>query len=227
MPQPPVRDQYQQPIRQFEPSTALRVIDTLASRNPNGDFNVDDSKIIIRYAPQYCSEGQSQEDKHDRYVNMTFFILSCISPIIQRMEGSADHHDLDCVSRFKDIKTRLGTCHIVIVTTTRDLAGDGGEITARTKTGRDEQNNTIGQSGLNFIDGSLNAPLEAYADVVKEARENGFRRINCSARMLFFEALELSYLVGYMSPDENIDVKTDAARALDMRSDEAKLRGTR
>lgn len=159
---------------------------------------------------------------------MTFFILSCISPLIRRREGSTDHYDQDCVSRFKDIKVRLGTCHIVIVTTTRDLAGNGGEITARTKTGRDEgQNNTMGQSGLNFIDGSLNAPLEAYADVVKEARENGFRRINCSARMLFFEAMELSYLVGYMNPEENIDVKTDAARALDMRSDEAKLRGTR
>lgn len=155
---------------------------------------------------------------------MTFFILSCISPLIRKL-NSAKEYDVELATRFADIKTRLGTCHIVIVTTTRDLAGNGGEITARTKTGRDEgQNNTMGQSGLNFIDGSLNAPLEAYADVVKEARENGFRRINCSARMLFFEAMELSYLVGYMSPEENIDVKTDAARAEDLRNEEGRLR---
>ena len=217
-------NQYQQPQRPFEPSTALRVIDTLASRNPNGDFQVDDSKIIIRYAPQYCSEGQSQEDKHDRYVNMTFFILSCISPLIRKLDQS-NAFNVELMAKFADIKVRLGTCHIVIVTTTRDLAGNGGEITARTKTGRDEQNNSMGQSGLNFIDGSLNAPLEAYADVVKEARENGFRRINCSARMLFFEAMELSYLVGYMNPEENIDVKTDSARASDLRDEEGRIRG--
>lgn len=121
---------------------------------------------------------------------------------------------------FDDIKARLGACHIVIVSTKKEEHGDIVEVKAMTRTGKEGD-----EGSLNAIEGGeLGAPESSYADVVREARENGFRRNNCAARMMFFEALELSYLVGYMSPDENIDVKTDAARAEDLRSEEGRLR---
>lgn len=204
-----------------ESSTALRAISILASRNPEGDFKVDDSRLIIKYSPQYISEGSSQEDKHDRYTNMTFFILSCIAPRVR--ERRRDPQD-EMVLEYDDLRSDLSKCHIVAVGSEPKTIGGRIEYTEfKTSIGRGD-----GKDGMNAIPSAdVLTPISGFAEGLKEARENGFRRINCTARMNYFRALQLAYLIGYIDPDEGMDISVNKPRAEKMLSEEEKLRQMR
>lgn len=184
-----------------EPNTALRMLEILAAK-VTGDFDLDMLTQSIILAPEWIAEGRSQEDKHTRYIAATFKIVAAVTPYmmdksleLNKVMMETDDGSVSLKQQFSKIRSEATACNIVAVSAgvgspNMDKAADYCVTVSFSEKMEDGE-----QQFVALKSGKIEVREEDFTLAFKEAKENGYRRINCHAMTTFFSALELWYAV--------------------------------
>jgi hypothetical protein len=175
--------------KQSEPSTFLRMVSILSSQ-VEGDFELDVEKLLVHLGHQWITEGKTQEDKHDRYVNSTIYILDSIGPLIEKRREVNEKDKL--VVLYDEINMQMETCDDVAISACLSQSGDMGTVMFEISTAASKRKDCKDDKAkLETMTHKLECLPELYDIAIKEARENGFRRLNCGARTHYRKTLGL------------------------------------
>ncbi len=212
-------------------SPFLRYFAIVASLQDN-DLDVNLNKMKIMLFPDWIVEGRNQEEIHERYTNATAFIMAVISRKIE--EKREEDPDNPIIAEYDELNGELGTCDVVMVTDQKIDSGDEiyFKMTTHMSAVKDETANPGASHGrlgmVPLTQGAGNDCTESLFDSAREeARENGFRRVNCTARTNFRRALTLAYRVGYLDPEESLTITARRPRSEDIEDDIKMYRGGR
>jgi hypothetical protein len=204
---------------QQETSTFLRYMSVCAATS-EGDFKFDESKAMIKTSHLWIAEAKSEEELNHRYSSATFFIMAVLSPLIERDKGS----NKDLVELFTEIEQQFATCDIVTVRSDQEGLNTSREMRIQCFTTHKDPRDQ--KTGIKEVPNSeLICNVEDYAIALEAQRENGYRRINCTAKSLYYKAMKLAYLSGYIKPEESLNLRSTTARADESRKEENSMRG--
>jgi hypothetical protein len=178
-----------------ESSTFIRYFTVLASKI-NGDFSFDFTRTMISFFPIWIAEGKDQEEIHERYISATIFILSSLWPYVSDEITPFN-------KEYKEIDTAMNSCNIVEVSTKPyEDPTEKGDIQimwgASTQHVSDNKEVQITPSTRTIF-----CKKEFYEQGIHCARENGYSRVNCGARSLFYRAMKLASNAGMLDPEKN------------------------
>ncbi len=179
-----------------EPSTFIRYFTVLASK-VDGDFDLDFIRTNIALFPLWIAEGKDQQQIHERYVNATMFILAAV-----HSESVQNELDEDAREELASLENEINACNIVEVYTssTEDVTakGDIDILWGTSMKDKDASSVVVKDSSKRVF-----CRKEFYEQGLHTATENGYRRINCGARALFYRALKLAASCGMLDAEKN------------------------
>lgn len=194
-----------------EPSTFMRFFGVLSS-TVEGRFSFNITQTLIMLSSQWIAEGSTQQDIHERYSSSTNIIMAAIGPLVDEYEGEDAE---EVMKEYLGIENEMNSCDIVEV----DISAnpnpkDMTEFKVRTKvsqcemeTARDGTSTMVCRTKLNDIDSMVICKRENYNDGVLCATENGYRRVNCTARRTYYRALKLAFKIGYLGAERPLEVE--------------------
>ena len=212
-----------EPRQAPESSTFLRFMSILASK-AEGDFEFDESRSMIKLSHIWVAEAKNQEELNSRFVTSTYFIMASLAWKIELLKDSGEH--ADWVKEYREIETAFNTCDVVTVSTEQAGMKDHREFRVMVSTTNKDSESQ--RTSLKPVPNSeMMCNVEDLAVALEAQKENGYRRINCTAKGLYFRALKLAHVVGYIDSSKGVDMKVDKPRSEQMMSEEDMLRSKR
>lgn len=194
-------------------SPLLRFYD-ITARRTEGDFEFDLTRLKIILSPETIDEAKTQEQKHSRYNDQTIFILAAIWPTISKLNADDPMRE-----EYEELEGLLGTCDVVTLEVVAEEAGAWLAFTITTLTSMQKEKSINPQGSKiegNPLKERIQCNSELYEVALEQARENGFRRINCAARTVWRRALKLAYSCEFIKPDQKVQVMENKTRAEDI-----------
>lgn len=204
-PQEPKPEQYRNRDQRaaLEPSTFIRYFSVLSSQI-TGDFNFDFVRTMIAFFPIWISEGKDQEQIHERYISATMFIMSSLWPSVSKEYGTDRATEFDV--EYQKIDSEMNACNIVEVYTksTDDPTAKGDMEIVWGASLKDECADKNKMVEVRESKKTIFCKKEFYDQGLHCARENGYSRVNCGARGLFYRAMKMAAEKEMMDPEKSV-----------------------
>jgi hypothetical protein len=186
-----------------EPSPLLRLF-AIAAVRIEGDFEFDEVREQIIHSPQWIAEAKNQEDRHERYVLMTAFILDVLFNKVEELRGEDANGKL--VKAYDDLENSMNSCDVVNLKVVLNEEGNDHHFTISTyaskKKDKDKKEDGSKVFDMSKSDFDVDCTEMLYNDGINTAKENGYRRINCTARTNYRLAMKLAVSSGFFNPDK-------------------------
>jgi hypothetical protein len=196
-----------------EPSPLLRLF-AIAAVRIEGDFEFDEVREQIIHSPQWIAEAKNQEDRHERYVLMTAFILDMLFIKIEELRKSNPQDER--VLEYSSLEGEMHSCDVINLKCTMTEEGNDHHFTAATYAS-DKKEMGKGKDKVEMNDTNIKVDFteERYSEGMDVAKENGYRRINCTARNNYRKAMRLAVSSGFFDPNKALSIRKNMVRAED------------
>jgi len=187
-----------------EPSTFMRFFEILAGK-VSGRFSLDITRSVILLSSQWIAEGPNQQNMHDRYSTSTHLIMAAIYPIIRSMDDGEKKKE--AMDEYESIEKIMNSCDIVEVAVVGGVnVKDTNEFRLVTKVSESDEDGSC-KTTLHELKSTVVCKQSNYNDGVMAASENGYRRVNCAARRMYYRALKLAFSIGYLNAEKPLEVE--------------------
>jgi hypothetical protein len=191
-----------------EPSPLLRLF-AIAAVRIEGDFEFDEVREQIIHSPQWIAEAKNQEDRHERYVLMTAFILDMM--FVKMEELRKDPTKKGMVLDYEELEGEMHSCDVINLKCTMTEEGNDHHFTSATLA----SDKKAGKVKMEDTDVKVDFTEEKYSEGMDIAKENGYRRINCTARNNYRRAMRLAVSSGFFDPNKTLSIRKNMVRAED------------
>lgn len=204
--------QYQpEPLPRTRAMSATLAMYQAALAHPHdATFNFDHVRVQIQMAADEVAMARTEKEMFFQYTAKAVLICAALYPHVHRKK------DAKLLERYEEVKAQLKACHEGYIQVTRNETGKLVDYTLSvmipgTKLPSDEADDEEEEDGGNegMQSGTVQCDPSNF-DVAKiVAEENLYRRLNCTARHIFYEALEMAFETDLLGMNDQISLPSN------------------